>query len=122
MQSQVHSDELQVVVPTIVGALGRRRPQRVLVRENARLDFARFGRADFMQLDSVGAGASQQLVQPFGGFALIARHHQLAARVERDAAVLAELGERAVAIATEARLERVGGVVEAGMQNTRVTP
>src|SRR5690606_7275429 len=98
-----------------------RRPERPLPGAYPRLDLACLALGERVQLDAVRAPAAQQLVEA-GELGLVARDHGLAAAADAQAALRAVLGEAAVALAREARLEAVGGVVETGVQHAAVAP
>ena len=87
---------------------------------HVRLDLTQLGRVELHQpLDAVTDPASLQLGEPVE-LGVVDRDDELAAPLQRDGVLLAERFEQALTLATERRLQRAGGVVEAGMHDSRV--
>ena len=82
-------------------------------------DAPSFLRREDFQRHSSRASPAQQLLQA-GEVGRARSDNQLAAAAEPQAALTAVGGESLVALEGEPRLERVGGVVEAGMQHAAV--
>jgi hypothetical protein len=72
-----------------------------------------------IQVDPVFLCPAHQLIQPLQ-FTFVLGDYQFAALVDLEATGFAIFGERPVAVAGEAGLQAVGGVVESGVQDAAV--